>query len=307
VPLTLEGEGRGTRKGEVNFPEKLRGAAEGDGEFFFAARVFAQAQAGLIGPRAGGCEAEIKQPLFAGAAAVAALFVREREVEMHIGMRGHGARGAFEMADGFVKLAEFFERATEVVARNAVERIDLHGGLKRCARIGELAELVVSHAEIDVGFDPVGREFHDAMIIFNGLRQRVGAVFAIERGLEKFLGRGPGHGVELGGFDGHVERESPLLKKRVERALGTRRDHVNFAAEFDETQFLDGARCRGELSFDELDGAANAAGGNVILGDALKAAEGDQIAKGVELLSPASAGIDEAQTLPVTETARLKS
>jgi hypothetical protein len=76
------------------------------------------------------------------------------------------------------------------------------------------------------------------------VRQRFGAVFAIERGLEKLFGSRAGHGVELGGFDGHVERERPLLQKWIERALGSRRHDVNFAAEFDQAQFLHGTRRR---------------------------------------------------------------
>ena len=130
---------------------------------------------------------------------------------MDVGVGGHGAGGAAEMFDGFIEFAEFFESAAEVVARDAVERIDLDGVEKTIAGVGELAELVIGDAEVDVGFDPGGREFDDALIILDGLRQSFGAGFAIERGAEKILGSGPGHGVKLGGLRRHVERKGPLF------------------------------------------------------------------------------------------------
>jgi hypothetical protein len=61
------------------------------------------------------------------------------------------------------------------------------------------------------------------------------------------------------------------------------------------------------LSFDQLDSAADAAGGNVIRSDALQGAKGDQVAKTVKAFTPAGLRFDEAQALPVAETARLKS
>ena len=283
------------------------GAAEGDGGVFFAAGVFAKARASLFGPGSRRRETQIGLPVFAGVAAVAALFVGKCEIEVNVGVRGHGTSGAFQMLDGPIEVAEFLERAAEVVARNAAERIDLHGGEEGITRVGKVAELIVGDAEIDVRLDPGGRELDDTQIIFDGSRQSFGAVLAIERGLEKLFGRGSGHGVELGGFDGHVEREGPLLEKRIKRTLGAGRDDVNFAAEFDEAQLLNWARRGGELSFDQLDGAANAAGGDVILSDALKSAEGDKVAKAVKPFAPAGLRLHEAQALPVAETARLKS
>ena len=226
---------------------------------------------------------------------------------MNIGVRGHGACGAFKMFDGSIEVAEFFERAAEVVARNAAERIDLYGGEEGIARVGKVAELIVGDAEIDVRLDPSGRELDDTQIIFDGLRKSLSAIFAIERGLEKLFGRGASHGVELGRLDGNIEREGPLLEEWIKRTLGAGRDDVNFAAKFDEAQLLHRARRGGELSFDQFDSAANAAGGDVILSDALKSAEGDKVAKAVKPFAPAGFRLDEAQALPVAETARLKS
>ena len=170
-----------------------------------------------------------------------------------------------------------------------------------------MAKLVIGDAEIDVGFDPIRSKLHHAVIIFDRFGQSFGAVLAAERGLEEIFGRGTGHGVELGGLDGHVEREGPLLKERIERPHGARRNDVNLAAEFDQAQFLHGARACGKLRFDQLDGAADAAGRNVILRDALNATEGDQVAETIKFLAPTRLRFYEAQTLPVAETARLKS
>ena len=128
-----------------------------------------EALASLVGPRAVGSIAQIERPLFVGGFAFTALFVGEREIEMDVGVGGHGAGGAAEMVNGFVKLAEFFQSTAQVIARDAVERIDLHGGEEAVAGVGELAHLVVGDAKIDVRFDPAGREVHDALIIFDRL------------------------------------------------------------------------------------------------------------------------------------------
>jgi hypothetical protein len=82
---------------------------------------------------------------------------------------------------------------------------------------------------------------------------------------------------------------------------------MNFAAKFDETQFLHRAVRCGKLSFDQLDGAADAAGRNVGLRDSLQGTESDEIAEAVKAFAPAGLRFDEAQTLPVAETAWLKS
>ena len=87
--------------------------------------VEAEARAGLIGPRAIRSVADIEEPLLAGESAFAALFVREREIEMHVGVRGHGAGGAAEMFDGSVNLTLLFEDAAQVIARDAVHGIEL--------------------------------------------------------------------------------------------------------------------------------------------------------------------------------------
>ena len=152
---------------------------------------------------------------------------------MDVGVGGHGAGGAAEVVNGFFELAEFFESAAQVVTRDAVERIDLHGGEEAVARVGELAHLVVSDTEIDVRFDPVRCEVHDALIILDGLRKSFGARFAIERGLKKIFGSGTDHGVQFRGLRTEVKRKSPLAQKRIEGAFGAGGDDVNFAAEFD--------------------------------------------------------------------------
>ena len=100
----------------------------------------------LVGPGAVGGVAQVERPLFVGGFAFTAFFVGEREIEMDIRVSGHGARGAAQMFHGFVEFAEFFQRAAQVVTRDAVERINLHGGEEAIARVSELAQLVVSDA-----------------------------------------------------------------------------------------------------------------------------------------------------------------
>ena len=266
-----------------------------------------EALASLVGPRAVGGVAQIERPLFVGGLAITALFVGEREIEMDVRVCGHGAGGAAEMVNGFVKLAEFFQSAAQVVAGDAVERIDLHGGKEAVAGVGELAHLVIGDAEIDVRFDPAGREVHDALIIFDRLRESFGARFAIECGLKEIFGSGADHGVQLRGLRSEVKRKSPLAQKRIERAFGAGGHDVNFAAEIDEAKFLDGQGRGAKLRLHQSDGAPNTFGGDVILGDALDGAEGDEVAETVKSLAPAGFGAYQTQAFPVTKTVRLKT
>ena len=148
---------------------------------------------------------------------------------MHVRVSGHGACGLAKMLDGFIELAQFLESAAEVVARNPIEWINLYGGEEGVARVGELAELVIGDAKIDVRFDPVGREVHHALVILDRLRKRLMLCFAIERGAKKILGCRPGHGVKFGRLRGSIERESPLLQERIERQLRARGNDVNLA------------------------------------------------------------------------------
>ncbi len=110
--------------------------------------------------------------MIAGLTGVAALFESQRQIEMHVWMRGHEARGVAQIIDGLIDVALFFEDATEVVARNAVFRVDLHGGNERIAGLGKLAGLIIRDAEIDVSFDPMRGLVDDAAIGFDGLGQQ---------------------------------------------------------------------------------------------------------------------------------------
>ena len=284
------------------------GPAEGNWSITFAlAGGLLQAFAGLIGPGAVGCVAQVESPLFVGGFAFTVLFVGEREIEMDVGVGGHGAGGAAQMVNGFVELAEFFQSAAQVVAGDAVERIDLHGSEEAIACVAQLAHLVVGDAEVDVRFDPVRREVHDALIIFDRLRECFGARFAIERGLKDIFGGGAEHGAQFSRLRRQVKRESPLAQERIEGAIGARGDDVNFAAEFDEAKFLDGYGRGAKLRFHQGDGAANAFGGDAILGDALDGAQGDEVTEAVKSFAPARFGAYQAQTLPVAKTVRLES
>jgi len=234
-----------------------------------------EALAGLVGPGAIRSVTQVERPLFVSGFAFTPFFVGEREIEMDVGVGGHGAGGAAEMVNGLVELAEFFECAAQVVTRDAVERIDSHGGEETIARVAELAHLVVSDAEIDVRFDPGRREVHDALIIFDRLRESFGARFAIERGLKEIFGGGADHGAQFSGLSGEVKREGPLAQKGIEGAFRAGGNDVNFTAEFDEAKFLDGDGRAAKLFFHQRNGAANAFGGDAILGDALDGPQGD--------------------------------
>ena len=183
----------------------------------------------------------------------------------------------------------------------------MHGGEEAIARVGELAELVVRDAEIDVGLDPIGSEVYDALIIFDRLRQGLGASFAIESGLEEIFGRGADHGAQSCRLTGQVKRECPLAQKWIEGTFRARRNYVNFAAEFDEAEFLDRDGRGAKLLFHQRNGAAYTIGGDVILGDALDGADGYKVAEGVESLAPAGFGTHQAQAFPVAKTVRLKT
>jgi hypothetical protein len=82
---------------------------------------------------------------------------------------------------------------------------------------------------------------------------------------------------------------------------------VDFTPELDKAKLLHGNRRGGELRLDEFDGATDAAGGNVALGEFLNGAQGEEIAEAVKALAPTGLRSYQAQTFPVAETARLKS
>ena len=69
-----------------------------------------------------------------------------------------------ELFDGRVKLTLFLEDAAEVVTRNAVRWIELDGGLKGNTRLIGLAHLVEDYAQVDMRFDPIGRELDRAAV-----------------------------------------------------------------------------------------------------------------------------------------------
>jgi hypothetical protein len=73
-----------------------------------AIAILLEPSARLIRPRAGRGVAKIEQPLFTSESALATLFVSQRQVEMHVGMRRHCTCRTTEMLDGFVNLAKFF-------------------------------------------------------------------------------------------------------------------------------------------------------------------------------------------------------
>ena len=213
---------------------------------------------------------------------------------MHVGMSGHGASGEAQVIYGFVEFAEFFESATEIVAGNAVERIDLHGVEERVAGVSQLAQLVIGDSQIDVRFDPIGRELDDTLVILNGLRQRVMLRLTIQRRAKKILGCGPSHGVKLGRLSRHIEREAPLLQKRIERNFLAGRDDVDFAAQIDEAKLVQRQGRRAKLLLYQSDRAFYLASGDVILNETLQRAKSHEIHEAIKTLTPACFRADQA-------------
>jgi hypothetical protein len=250
---------------------------------------------------------KICDPFQASQAALPALFVSEREIKMHIGVRRHRARGAAKMPDGFVDSALLFEHATEVVARDAAQRIEFHCGCEFGSRFFDSAHLIKRDAEIDVRVDPFGSEFQGLPITIDGLGKKLGLHFAIERLAEKFFGRRAGQRVDFRRSCRGVERKRPLLLERIERAVGARRNHQDVAALLEKSQLLQRCRRAAELLLEKADCSTDAAGGNSISGQTLKGAKRDEVAETVEALAPAYSGTDQPQPLPVTKTARFYS
>ena len=62
---------------------------------------------------------------------------------------------------------------------------------------------------------------------------------------------------------------------------------------------------RAELLFDQADGAADAASGNVAFGEAFEGAERYQVAEAVKPLAPARLRTHQPEPFPVAKTARL--
>ena len=104
-----------------------------------------------------------------------------------------------------------------------------------------------------------------------------------------------------------VERESPLLLDRAERTRGARRNHEDVAALLEKLQRLERKRRFAELLFDQCDGASHALRGNVIFGEPLDGAQGDEIAKAVETLSPARLGTNQPEPFPIAQAIRIHS
>ena len=270
-------------------------------------RQLLEVSASLVGPGTARRVAKIRDPLQASQAALAAFFVSEREIEMHVGVRGHRARGAAKMPDGFVDSALLFEHAAEVVARDAAQRVEVHCGGEFRSRFFDSPHLIKRDAEINVRVDPFGSEFQGLPITIDGLGKQVGFHFAIERLAEKFFGRGAGQRMDFRRDRRGAERERPLLFERIEWPVGARRNHQDIAALLEKTQLLQRCRRAAELLLEKADGSTDAAGRNSIFGQTLKGAERDEVAETVETLAPACSGTDQPQPLPITKTARFYS
>jgi hypothetical protein len=101
---------------------------------------------------------------------------------------------------------------------------------------------------------------------------------------------------------GQIKWESPLAQKGIEREFRAGGDDVNFAAEFDQAQFLDGQGSSAKLFFHQGDGATDTIGGDAILSDALNGAQGYEVAETVKSLAPAGFGAYQVEAFPIAKT-----
>jgi hypothetical protein len=266
-----------------------------------------KSSASLISPRTGRSIAEIKEPLLSGESALPALFIRQRQVEMHVRMRRHRTRRAAQMFDSFVDLAEFFERAAQIVARNPVQRIELHSGAKCRTRVRDLTGLVVSDAKVDVSLDPIRRQVHHALVNLNRFGNCFSTRLAIQRHFEQLFGSSPDHRTQFQRHFRWLERKYPLPPDRIEGHWGARRDNEDFAAALPDAMLLQRAGLSAELLLGKRNCKTDAACRDFTFGKVFDGAECDEIAETVEPFAPASARLNEPQPFPVAKTARLDS
>src|ERR1700728_2161926 len=211
------------------------------------------------------------------------------------------------MIDGLVDFSLFLEYASQVVTRNSVQRIKLHGGEKLGARFIGTAHLIKRHTQIDVRIDPLGREIEHLPVFFDRLRQKLWSSLAFQCALEQLLGRRPRHRMEFDRPRRQVEREHPLLLQRTKRARGARWNHHQVAALFKKAQFVERKLGAAELLPDQIDRTANAASRDSIIRQPLQRPQGDEIAKVIESLPPTGLGTHQLEPFPIAKTARVHS
>jgi hypothetical protein len=272
-----------------------------------ATGILLKSSASLISPRTGRSIAEIKKPLFSGESALPALFIRQGQVEMHVRMRRHRTRRAAQMFDGFVDVAEFFERAAQIVARNPIQWIELYCCAKCGTRVRDLTGLVVSDTKVDVSLDPIRRQVHNALVDLNRLGNCFSTRLAIQRHFEKLFGSSPDHRTQFRRHFRWLERKYPLPPDGIEGHWSARRDDEDFAAALPDAMLLQRAGLSAELLLGERNCKTNAARRNFTFGKVFDGAECDEIAETVEPFAPTSARSNEPQPFPVAKTARLDS
>ena len=116
---------------------------------------------------------------------------------MHVGMCRHRSRCAAQVFDGFIDFTYFFQRAAKVVASDSVERIEFNSNAKCVTGVRDLAGLVVSDAQVDVSFDPIGRQVDYALVGLNRLGDCFRARLVIQRYFEELFGGSTHHGAQF--------------------------------------------------------------------------------------------------------------
>jgi len=258
-----------------------------------APAILLQLCASLISPGTGRSIAKVEQPLLSRRSAFAALFMGQRQVEMDVGMCRHRSRCAAQMFHGFVHFACFFEGAAKIVAGDSVQRIEFHCGAKCITGVRDLPGLVVSDAQVDVRFDPIGRQVDDALVDLNRFGNCVGARFVFQRHFEKLFGGSTRHGAQFRRHFRWFKRKRPLPPDRIERHRRTRRYDQHFTAVLLNAMLLERTGRRSELLLGKRNGETNATSRNSTFGEPFDRAESDKIAEAVEPFTPASARVNE--------------
>jgi len=226
---------------------------------------------------------------------------------MDVGMCWHRSRRAAQMFDGFVDFTYFFERAAKVVASDSVERIEFNCNAKCVTGVRDLTGLVVSDAQVDVSFDPIGRQVDYALVGLNRLGNCFRVSLIVQRYFEELFGGSAHHRAKFRRHYGWLKRKCPLPPNRIKRHWRTRRDDEDFTAVLLDAVFLQRTGLGSELLLGKRNCETNAASGNLTFGEALDSAERDQITEAIEPFAPASVRANELQPFPVAKTARLDS
>ena len=261
----------------------------------------------LFGPRALRRISQICDPFGTRKVALASFFICQREIEMDVRVPRHRAGSAAKVLDRLIQVPLLLEDAAKIVTRDPAQRIELHCRGKLLTRFLGPTELIERYAKVNARIDPFRRERKDLAVAFHRLREKVRIGLAVECVLEKLLRAWAGERVDFGDPSGCFKGERPLLPQWIERPVGARRHDKNFAALFDEMQFLQGNGRGAELLLHQIDRSSDSPGRDLIVSEAFQGPERDEITETVEPFAPSRLWTNQPQPLPIAQTAQLDS